>query len=164
MENQILEAADKMFSVILKNYGIELKHKTTIRFDLKGRCAGTATHLVNEEAFIIRLNKEAGLDFLLNDTLPHEMAHILEAAFGGKMSHGRAWEFYCKELGGTSLMYHTLDLTPARKTRMFLYVVNGEDNELTIIRHNRIQNKGMEYKSCNTGNVIQKEHFIRELI
>jgi len=164
MEKQIIEAANNLMRYILIAYGFELKHRVTIKFDLKGRAAGEAIYYVEDDAFVIRFNKEAGLDFIISDTLPHEMAHVLEAAFGGKMSHGKAWNYYCLELGGTGLTYHSLDLTPTRKTRMFLYVVKGEHCELTIIRHNRIQKKDMFYISNDTGNEIRKQHFVKEII
>lgn len=163
MQKEILAAVKKHCDFILENYGIEIYNVLTVRFDLKGKAAGKATHFLLEERFEVRLNLEAGLEFLLTDTIPHEMAHVLQGALGSKLDHGRAWEFYCKQLGGTGLMYHQLDLTPARKSRAFLYLVEGEEFILSTIRHNKVQNKVMEYISNATGNTLNKQHFIQEV-
>lgn len=155
---------NRHLTFILEEYGIELFNKVTLDLSLKGKAAGCAIHDPDQDEYIIRLNLEAGEDFLIKDTLPHEVAHILQAALGSKMDHGRAWEFYCKQLGGTGLMYHELQLTPARKLKEFLYIVNGEQIVLTTIRHNKVQKKGITYSSKRTGNVLDKTHFVRELI
>ena len=160
MEMQIYSKVRELEQYILVTYGLVID--TEVRLDLKGRAAGQALYYPEAQAYVMRLNLEAGLDFLLTDTIPHEMAHLLQSAFGSKMDHGRAWEFYCKDLGGTGLMYHELNLTPARKTREFLYVVNGQEFVLSTIRHNKIQKKGITYAD-KSGNQITAHNFVQEI-
>lgn len=160
MEMQIYSKVRELEQYILAVHGLVID--TEVRLDLKGRAAGQALFYLDTQTYIMRLNLEAGLDFLLSDTIPHEMAHLLQSAFGSKMDHGRAWEAYCKELGGTGLQYHELNLTPARKTREFLYVVNGKEFIMSTIRHNKMQKKGITYAD-KSGNQITAHNFVQEI-
>lgn len=105
MQAKINRAVQKHLEFIKKEYNLDID--LTISFDLKGRAAGQAIYFALEETFEVRFNLNAPLEFLLTDTVPHELAHILQAALGSKMDHGPAWEFYCKQLDGTGLIYHT---------------------------------------------------------
>lgn len=161
MLTRIKQALNKHLDFILEAYGIELHGKVELKLDLKGRAAGEAIHYLDTDQYVIRINPALSLDFILSDTLPHEVAHVLQGAFGSKLDHGRAWEFYCKQLGGTGLMYHTQPLEPSRKMRQWKYIVGGSEVIMSTIRHNRVQ-KGVQY-TFGEGLLVSKEHFVGEL-
>lgn len=138
-----------------------------ISFDLRGKTAGQAIKKGN--VLSIRFNSEAvekHLDHILNDTIPHEIAHIVNFARceTGK-NHNAGWKAVCKRLGGSSALYHSMKLTPARKTRKYVYRMEcGKEFSLGAIRHNKIQ-RGVEYHWVDKGvkKVIKKSYFVKEM-
>lgn len=85
--------------------------KVGIRFDLKGRCAGMA-HYDRAGNHYMRFNadmlKREAFEHLLNDTVPHEIAHIvcfMDRKLG--RNHDSGWCNVCLKLGGTGQRCHT---------------------------------------------------------
>jgi len=111
--------------------------------DLRGRAAGQACYNRESEVADIRLNLEAAkLDMrhMLEDTIPHEVAHIIAFHNGTDRGHGRVWRSICIDLGGSGERCHSIGLTPARKVNRFKYITsNGGEVVLTSVRHNKLQ-------------------------
>jgi predicted SprT family Zn-dependent metalloprotease len=81
----------------------------TIRFDLTGRCAGIAGRKNNE--YYLRFNTtmmmDLGWDHILNDTVPHELAHLVcykNPRLGSR--HDAGWKKICMALGGNGKRCH----------------------------------------------------------
>jgi len=79
--------------------------KVDVRFDLTGRAAGMACMRYGQ--FSLRFNKNhiklGGKTFehLLNDTVPHEVAHTVCQAFPRMgRNHDAGWKRVCIALGG----------------------------------------------------------------
>lgn len=99
---------------------------------------------INIDAY--RNNKED----MLNDTIPHEVAHLVcslnYSRMGKKIkAHGKEWKAVCLALGGIPKAtvkagtYESSSLVSKRKVKKFLYVLdNGHKLELTSIRHNKV--------------------------
>lgn len=91
----------------------------------RGKAAGSC-HYENSKRFI-RINFEmmtlskTNWDHILNDTIPHEVAHMVEHMLYGKMSHSPQWVKICKALGGNGKRCHNLMTTVTRYT----YNVSG---------------------------------------
>ncbi|ASD52136.1 hypothetical protein KNT64_gp184 [Pseudomonas phage PspYZU05] len=125
----------------------------------RGKCAGKASANAYTKKSTVCINYNMMLvnkdnwDSILEDTIAHEVAHIVEYMLVGKMSHSSFWSEICITLGGTGKRYHNLKLA----TVQYIYEVNGHKLYLTAIKHNRIQS-GVSYR-CKTGN-IYPSHFV----
>lgn len=84
-----------------ERYGTDVPYPT-VYLNLKGvRCYGTADY----KKLMIRMHKRYCEDYFedaFNDTLPHEVAHIIVGhLFPSARPHGKEWKRVCKFLGCT---------------------------------------------------------------
>ena len=91
-----------------------------VRFDLRGRKAGTADTCGS----FVRINNdllEHYPDRMVDDTAAHEIAHVIAAAVFGKhiRPHGREWKSVMSLFGADPRRLHNMKTTPARKIRRF---------------------------------------------
>lgn len=107
------------------------------------------------------------LDDCLNDTVPHEVAHLVQKIIRptAKQAHGPEWKAICRYLGGSGKRCYTDDQYPGlelkRKTRnRHTYNVNGEIMMLGPVHHNRIQNGARSYRSKRTGTTITRDMYV----
>jgi predicted SprT family Zn-dependent metalloprotease len=112
-----------------------------IRFDLRGRVAGQAGY--RGWNYFMRFNKDMMVnqawDHLINDTVPHELAHIICFANGSDRGHGYAWKRTCRELGGNGERCHSEAVVYA-KGRTFVYTTStGVTVNLSETKHRKIQ-------------------------
>lgn len=126
LATRMREASDKVAACLedaSKKFNIPaLPHITTLRFDLKGKAAGTAStrgslfgYGISENTeFHIRLNHVMMLDdtggwkHIINETIPHEVAHLVcfaKPSLG--RNHDKGWKNVCIRLGGTGETRHT---------------------------------------------------------
>ena len=86
---------------------------------------------------------EAGWDHCFNDTIPHEVAHIVDHLNRGKWDHGPAWQGITVRLGGTGTRCHSIETAPSRNRRPMakhVYITTtGYEIELSTVRHNKLQ-------------------------
>jgi predicted SprT family Zn-dependent metalloprotease len=93
--NACIETGNKLFNTTLPTLDI--------RFDLKGRAAGMAGRRGNH--YYLRFNTDMMLrdawDHLINNTVPHEVAHSF-CQFNPKLGsdHNSGWQRVCVALGG----------------------------------------------------------------
>lgn len=159
--NQIKTAIKIKVAEANEKYGINLN--PDIRFDLKGRASGQAGYKGSK--FYIRINPEAiekGFDHVINNTVPHEVAHLVcYVKFPAERGHGRYWKTVSKNLGMRDVKRcHNIALTPTRKTRKFVYkLASGRMIEISSIRHNKII-KGQAYRVA--GERLDRSCFVRE--
>ena len=163
VKDKVAEAAEK--------FNLPQLYNVEIRFNLKGRVAGRASYLyhkTNPQIFILEFNPEAiakNWDDMVNNTIPHEVAHsVCQANPKLGRGHNRGWKAVCRVLGGNPVRCHTYDLTPAKKTRNFLYRAdNGREEIFKTTRHNKMQ-KGIVSAYLTNDNVrFTKEHFVKEI-
>lgn len=124
-------------------YHVGLLNHVSIRYNLRGRCAGQAVR-EHDGNLILRFNIEAiekDYDGMFNDTIPHEVAHLvcfIRPELG--KNHDKGWKKICEDLGGQSDRCHQIDLTPAKKTVRFLYVLeDGTEVRLTKKMHSKVR-------------------------
>ena len=137
-----------------REYNVEIP-MPIVKFDLKGKTAGTANSTKN----VIRLNhillEENGQAFL-DDTPVHEAAHIIVSAvyettrhnFDGRRfsrivkPHGYEWKSVMRKLGQNSSRTHTFDTSNAkvRQTQKFQYVCKNCQAEIPmgLCRHKKV--------------------------
>lgn len=121
--------------------------QTDIRFDLRGRAAGVAG--LRGGGYFMRFNKDMmlneGWDHLINDTVPHELAHIICIANGSDRGHGYFWRKTCIELGGSGERCHSEEVVYA-KGKTFVYTTStGQTYNLSETKHRRVQQQGAVY-------------------
>jgi len=128
----------------------QLGHTITrpvIKYDLRGRVAGQAVG-----GHTIRLNLELLLDEryqhdMLNQTLPHELAHIVDAQLNGHSSHGWQWQRIMLFLGKPPTRCHQYEVTPARKhvKPHTVYCGCGE-HQVSKLIYRRMKYEGKRYQ------------------
>ena len=76
------------------------------RFDMRGRALGMAVAKRNKDGthdYAVRFNLRTygdRLDYLLQSTVPHEVAHLVAHALGFGFHHNAQWREICVALGG----------------------------------------------------------------
>lgn len=112
-----------------------------IKFDLTGKAAGQA---VNQYGiFSVRFNMHMiknHFDDVLNNTVPHEVAHIVCMYTGMGKNHDKVWKSVCIYLGGNGKRCHEMTTVAGRNTKKYRYVAScGTSLEVSSILHKRIQ-------------------------
>lgn len=141
---QCIQAAEAKFGITMP--------AVQIRFDLRGRAAGMAGVQSNYQGgrtFYLRFNvKHMQLggqtwEHLLNDTVPHEVAHTVCQAFPkfGR-NHDAGWKRVCLALGGNGRRCYGEDDAPEAiaANRPYVYITtNGSTVRVTKVIHSKIQ-------------------------
>ncbi len=100
---------NEVCALATKLYGVDLSN-LQLRFDLKGRAAGQA-QLTGQRQIVVRLNDgmlhHTGADHVINNTVPHEIAHIV-CFLRRELGHGHdaGWQRVCLALGGNGETRH----------------------------------------------------------
>lgn len=146
-------------------WGDEFKNGTApdfrIDFSLRGNRAGTAQYSRsgNHELRFNRKILMENSDEFIEDTVPHEFAHLITYALYGTdrdykghrkvKPHGTQWQRVMRLLGYKPTRCHNFDVKPARKVaRKYEYSCSCQVHKLTAIRHNKIKS-GRSYYNCN---------------
>jgi len=116
----------------------------SVVFDLKGHTAGYAHYQENK----IRLNIDLltrYTDDMINDTIPHEVAHLIAYQKYGRQiggsPHGAEWRHVAEALGCNGKRTHSYETKPARVTRQFLYTCPCENEfKVGVNLHKKMQN------------------------
>lgn len=132
-------------------------------FFAKGGNAGVAKcrETFNGAMYNIEFNVSyihANFDEMVNNTLPHEIAHVMGHIATGKMDHGPVWKRMCRAIGGSGNRTHNYEVKRARRTRKILYIAScGTEIWLTKNMHTKIQN-GSRRILHRTGGKLYAEH------
>lgn len=145
-------------------YGVKMP-AVDIRFDLTGRCAGVAgwkPNGVGGRTYYLRFNVThmslggATWEHLLNDTVPHEVAHTVCQAFPqyGK-NHNSGWKSVCVAIGGNGKRCYSKEDAPEAiaHQRPFTYTTSlGQTVSVSVRIHNKIQ-RGTAYTYRGLGRI-----------
>lgn len=124
--------------------------RPTIVYDVKGTTAGFAHYGKNE----IRLNVEllyTHWDDMLNNTVPHEVAHIVAGQqYGFNIKpHGGEWQIVMLYLGLEPTRCHNYEVKKARVHKTpYVYLCDCKEHHVTALLHKRML-AGRTYQ-CNT--------------
>lgn len=161
---QVIDRCKVAFAKAKELYNLDLS-MVSIRFDLKGAAAGMACargSMFTGRTYYMRFNRDMmqreAFDHVLNNTVPHEVAHIV--CFMNPLlgrNHDAGWERVCRALGGSGATRHQEDVVYG-KGRTFEYTTTaGHKVRLSEQRHNGVQRggalsyrggKGIVNKSC----------------
>jgi hypothetical protein len=118
-----------------------------IRFDLKGRAAGMACRRAN--AYYMRFNADMltrdAFDHVLNNTVPHEIAHIV-CMMNPKLgrNHDAGWTRVCRLLGGNGERCHSEEVVYGKGDTYEYTTDRGHAVRVSSTIHRKIQ-RGVEY-------------------
>lgn len=125
----------------------------TVRFDLRGLTAGMAS--MKDGKTSVRVNMDIYRDnqaHYLNQTIPHEVAHLVaHAVFGPRIqAHGKEWKHVMEFFGCPADRCHTYAAKPARNIKTYTYKCACRSHKITSIRHNKMVRAERVYrcKSC----------------
>lgn len=117
-----------------------------IEFKNLGQTAGKACYDRITNSVVVQINSQVFktddariVNHIVNDTIPHEIAHAIGFLTRSQRGHCRNWRALTIALGGTGNRCHTLPLARARKTKWAVYQVAGQSIEVGATRHKRIQ-------------------------
>jgi len=138
---QILERCQQVIAKAKELYGLDMS-KVQIRFDLRGRAAGQAQ--MRGTHFAVRFNRDMltreAFDHVLNNTVPHEFAHI--ACFMNPnlgRNHNSGWEKICRALGGSGATRHQEDVVMGKGTTYEYITTNGNTVRIGDRHHRKVQ-------------------------
>ena len=121
-----------------------------VRFDLRGRAAGMAGSRAGR--YFMRFNTDMmqneGWLHLIQDTVPHELAHVICFFQGTDRGHGVAWARMCRALGGSGERCHSEAVTYAKGETYVYTTSTGRTINLSSIKHKKIQ-QGASYTGRN---------------
>ena len=139
-------------------YGLDM-NKVKIRFDLRGRSAGQAGCRIGIDGktydHYIRINvsmiSTGGFDHIFNETIPHEIAHIvcyMNPSLG--RNHDAGWRRVCQALGGKGDRCHTQEVVFANGNTYTYVTTTGHKVNMSQQRHRKIQ-QGIVYRVKGKG-------------
>ena len=140
-----------------KMYGVDMS-KVQVRFDLKGRAAGMAgaKGLRSNPTYYLRFNTTMingeGYAHVLNDTVPHEVAHMVGFLNGRWGGHSSQWRNACIALGGSGKTYHSEEVVYAKGKTYEYTCTQGTQQRFSEQRHNKIQ-RGTSYSLKRGGTI-----------
>jgi predicted SprT family Zn-dependent metalloprotease len=133
-------------------YGVDIS-QTSIQFNLKGRVAGWAEYkgsIFGEKKLTVRFNYDMlmrndpeVLRNMLEDTVPHELAHLvcfLKPSLG--KNHDAGWQRVCIALGGTGGRTHDNEVVYGKGTTYEYTTDRGHKVRLNERRHQYIRSGG----------------------
>lgn len=164
-KQEVLAKVNELQGLIEKTWGFRIPN-LTIRFDLKGCSAGQAGR--RDDQYFMRVNAtlmmNEGWDHIINNTVPHEMAHL--ACYVRPMlgrNHDSGWQRVCLALGGNGKRCHSEAAEPSRKVRRYAYIAScGTVVTLTQVRHNKIL-RGASFRLRNTGGRLDRTCSYRQV-
>ena len=142
-----------------------------IVFVAKGRNAGMARWKRNFDGsmtYNVEFNIEAitnHWDDMTEDTIAHEMAHIVDFVIHGKNNgHNLLWKRIARKLGCSGERTHNYEVTKARRTTKHIYVAScGTEVKLGTQRHNKVR-RGSMYIVSRTGGTIATQHYTGRVV
>ena len=144
LQDRMSQVRAKVLALVAKyenQTGVKLP-TIKVLFNLRGKVAGQAGH-VPGEGWIIKINSDMMMndswDHIFNDTVPHELAHVICMYRRIDSGHGYTWRSTCWFLGGSGSTYHQERVVYARG-RTFEYTTsNGRVVNISETRHRRVQ-------------------------
>ena len=137
-----------------------------------GRIAGMATYYPMTRSFKLSFNvgimilSESNWCAMLDNTIAHEVAHLVEFAIRGKSDHGSEFSQICIALGGNGNAKHSMTTNKAGGN--YVYHTDRGDVTLSAIQHKKVCDNKTSYTSKRHGgravNGVQFTHVVHDSI
>jgi predicted SprT family Zn-dependent metalloprotease len=162
-----VQAVKKKFGELVQQaIDIYPQHRTalqniTLCTTLTGTKAGEAREKTRQGVrfFTLRVNvammtiNDTNWDGILNNTVSHELAHIIDFMIRGKSNHDRYWVAIHRRLGGNGKACHNYECR--FRGGSFVYHVNGTDVILSKVRHERLTKGSASYSFLIAGERVK---------
>ena len=150
-QEQVRARCREQFELAHTLYGVDIR-RTPVLFNLKGRVAGYASCMRSRltgvaSDFQLRFNLdmltrgcEQTLREMLEETIPHEVAHIVcyaKPSLG--QNHNEGWRRVCQSLGGEGGRTHGMAVVFGKGTTYEYVSDNGQTIRLNDRHHARVQ-------------------------
>jgi predicted SprT family Zn-dependent metalloprotease len=162
--NAVRIRCQEVMRLAQQKYGVDMS-RVAIRFDLRGRCAGQAMYNGHgpTATYAMRFNTDMltreAFDHVLNDTVPHEVAHIVAFMKGVRQAHGYQWRSYCIGLGGSGETYHQEAVVYGKGNTYEYTTDRGHKVRLSEVMHRKVQSgRTLSYRR-GMGTIRQGCHF-----
>lgn len=137
-QQQIIERVK--LEVARANQIFGLNMNPVIKTDLTGASAGLAGRrngqlFTNINAQMMTISESNWWE-ILDNTISHEVAHLVDYATRGRSDHSAIWKAIHKRLGGSAERCHTMDTI--KRGGSFKYVVEGKEVTLSATQHKRV--------------------------
>ena len=159
-QQQIVDACKASFVKAKELYPHLNFDAVGIRFDLTGRCAGMAHRRGGH--YFMRFNRDMltreAFDHILQDTVPHEVAHIvcfMDPRLG--RNHDYGWASVCRRLGGTGARTHNEEVVYGKGLTYEYTTTTGHQVRISQQIHSRIQQRGATYTYKGSKGKIHKD-------
>lgn len=138
----------------------------SIGFFTNGKNAGTAQNM----PFRVEYNLTvfgSDLERFLNDTVPHEIAHLVCFYMGLDKGHGKNWKRVCAMLGGNSKRCYqavegSIQFQGSRKVTEYFYIAPcGTSVWVSTQRHNAMT-RGKQYRIVTSRQPLNSSHFMNQ--
>jgi len=165
-KTQIRNKIKEVVEMAERKYGFAIPYdRMTIEWKNKGSSAASAWHQYGR--YGLRISMESAtldMDEMLNDTIPHEVAHLV--CFHNRSlgkNHNNGWKSVCRGLGGTGARTHSQVLTKARYKSQYLYRTDsGVECKVGPKVHKSCRLGGTR-RLKSTGESFGIDHFIRHI-
>lgn len=159
---ELTERTHHFLEIAKSNYeGRLVLPRIEIKFDLRGTSAGQAFTTSGKIRYnLTALQVEGGYKHLFEQTVPHEVAHMVQYNCGfpdkkrGNSSHGKYWQHIMRQFGVRPERCHDLPLPVARvrkPSKTYQVSCSCQVHQVSKIRLNRML-AGQKYKCirCNS--------------
>lgn len=148
--HEVMQKANEMFGI-----NIQLKVDVNIR---GVRIAGQAERKMG--VYRVRLNPlfcQQHPEDILNNTIPHEIAHIVCFALKCDDGHGKNWKSIAKKLGCNGERTHSMNIIDPKKVYYYAVFATGKV-DIGVVRYNQVM-IGKKTYSCKHGKINKETQF-----
>ena len=165
LKNQVIAECHKYIDIVNKTFDLNLKYPM-ITFDLNTTGAGKSLgveHAIKFNPYFLVQNS----DEFLKNTVPHEVAHLVEFVKYNTMGHGRQWKHIMWLFGVENCErchhYDTVGLEVVKKNiQKIKYECKCGILLISKRRHNKIVKEDMMYRCKKCGTLITQKSEIWE--
>lgn len=166
LEKLILSETKKYIDIANKTLSIKLPYPE-VEFSLRGTTAGLAYSFQNKLNFNLSIAKENKKEFL-DQTVPHEVAHIVaDNFFKRRCHHDASWRGIMLNVYGKAperCHSYEVEHLKARKTKKFLYHCSCPSNVKVGLKvHSNISSGKKNYRCVRCSKTIARENFLKRL-
>lgn len=158
IKKEVANKIEETVSKLEQQLGRSLIRPTKIEYDLKGHTAGEAWGAHKIRLNLALLNDPRYHDRMINQTLPHEVAHcVVSQLHPLAKPHGYEWQVMMVRLGLPPDRCHQYETQSARKrnTRKYFYNCDCESGHAVSITIHRRITQGRKYKCRECGGILR---------
>ena len=163
---QIRDKIKQVVEMAERKYGFPIPYdRMTIEWKNKGNAAAAAWMQYGRYGLKISMESATlDMDEMLNDTIPHEVAHLV--CFHNRSlgkNHNNGWKSVCRGLGGTGARTHSQVLTKAKYRSQYLYRTDSGAECKVGPKIHKACRLGGTRRLKRTNEVFGIDHFIRHI-